>query len=60
VLVTFCCSHHVDANLFQEVILAAAYDTHRILRRTAIYSQSLDHPVIPAIPRNGIFEGLCL
>ena len=56
-LATFCCSHHVDANLFQEVILAAAYDAHRILRRAAIYSQSPDHPVIPAIPETEYLKG---
>ncbi|HTJ00259.1 MAG TPA: class I SAM-dependent rRNA methyltransferase [Dongiaceae bacterium] len=56
-LATFCCSHHVDANLFQEVILAAAYDARRILRRVAIYSQSPDHPVIPAIPETEYLKG---
>ena len=56
-LATFCCSHHVDANLFQEVILAAAYDAHRILRRVAAYSQSPDHPVIPAIPETEYLKG---
>ena len=56
-LATFCCSHHVDANLFQEVILSAAYDAHRILRRTATYSQSPDHPVIPAIAETEYLKG---
>ncbi|MBU6402220.1 MAG: class I SAM-dependent rRNA methyltransferase, partial [Verrucomicrobia bacterium] len=57
VLATFCCSHHVDANLFLEAILAAAYDARRSLRRTAIYSQALDHPVIPAIPETEYLKG---
>src|SRR5262245_12333112 len=39
-LATFCCSHHVDAALFQEVILAAAFDARRTLRRVASYGQS--------------------
>ncbi|MCX6895474.1 MAG: class I SAM-dependent rRNA methyltransferase [Verrucomicrobia bacterium] len=56
-LATFCCSHHVDVNLFQEVILSAAYDAHRILRRTATYSQSPDHPVIPAIAETEYLKG---
>jgi 23S rRNA (cytosine1962-C5)-methyltransferase len=56
-LATFCCSHHVDAELFQEVILAAAYDAHRLLRRTAIFTQSPDHPVIPAIPETEYLKG---
>jgi 23S rRNA (cytosine1962-C5)-methyltransferase len=56
-LATFCCSHHVDAELFQEVILAAAYDARRVLRRTAIYTQSPDHPVIPSIPETEYLKG---
>ncbi|MDB6038922.1 MAG: putative SAM-dependent methyltransferase [Verrucomicrobiales bacterium] len=56
-LATFCCSHHVDANMFQQVILDAAYDAHRILRRTATYSQSPDHPVIPGIPETEYLKG---
>jgi 23S rRNA (cytosine1962-C5)-methyltransferase len=56
-LATFCCSHHVDANLFQSVILDAAYDARRILRRVAAYSQSPDHPIIPAIPETEYLKG---
>ena len=56
-LATFCCSHHVDAVLFQEVILEAAFDAHRILRRVATYSQSPDHPVIPVIPETEYLKG---
>ena len=57
VLATFCCSHHVSAELFQDVILAAAYDAHRLLRRVAVYGQSPDHPVIPAIPETEYLKG---
>ena len=56
-LATFCCSHHVDAVLFQSVILDAAYDARRILRRVAAYTQSPDHPVIPAIPETEYLKG---
>jgi 23S rRNA (cytosine1962-C5)-methyltransferase len=56
-LATFCCSHHVDAVTFQDVILSAAYDTRHVLRRTAIYAQSLDHPVIPMIPETEYLKG---
>ena len=56
-LATFCCSHHVDANLFQDVILAAAYDAHRVLRRVATYTQSPDHPIIPSIPETEYLKG---
>jgi 23S rRNA (cytosine1962-C5)-methyltransferase len=57
VLATFCCSHHVDAVTFQDVILSAAFDTRRVLRRVATYSQSPDHPVIPMIPETEYLKG---
>lgn len=56
-LATFCCSHHVDAVMFQDVILSAAYDARRILRRVATYSQSPDHPIIPSIPETEYLKG---
>ncbi|MGA2685889.1 MAG: class I SAM-dependent rRNA methyltransferase [Verrucomicrobiota bacterium] len=56
-LATFCCSHHVDATTFHDVILSAAYDTRRILRRVAVYSQSPDHPIIPMIPETEYLKG---
>jgi 23S rRNA (cytosine1962-C5)-methyltransferase len=56
-LATFCCSHHVNAVMFQDVILAAAYDARRILRRVATFSQSLDHPIIPSIPETEYLKG---
>lgn len=56
-LATFCCSHHVHAELFKDVILSAAYDARKVLRRTAIYSQSPDHPVIPSIPETEYLKG---
>ncbi len=57
VLATFCCSHHVDAVTFQDVILSAAYDTRHVVRRIATYSQSLDHPIIPMIPETEYLKG---
>jgi len=56
-LATFCCSHHVDAGLFQDTVLSAAYDARKILRRVAAYSQSPDHPVIPMIPETEYLKG---
>ena len=56
-LATFCCSHHVPAGLFQDVILDAACDARRTIRRVAIYSQSPDHPVLPAIPETEYLKG---
>ncbi|HUA69278.1 MAG TPA: class I SAM-dependent rRNA methyltransferase [Candidatus Saccharimonadales bacterium] len=57
VLATFCCSHHVGVTTFQDVILSAAYDTRRILRRIATFSQSPDHPIIPMIPETEYLKG---
>ena len=56
-LATFCCSHHVDGGTFMDVILSAAYDAKRLLRRVAHYSQSPDHPVIPSIPETEYLKG---
>jgi 23S rRNA (cytosine1962-C5)-methyltransferase len=57
-LATFCCSHHVNAGLFQDTVLSAAYDARRILRRIATFSQSLDHPIIPMIPETEYLKGV--
>ena len=56
-LATFCCSHHVDARLFEDVILAAAFDQRRLLRRVATYTQSPDHPILPSIPETEYLKG---
>jgi 23S rRNA (cytosine1962-C5)-methyltransferase len=57
ILATFCCSHHVDRQMFLDAILAAAYDTRHILRRVAMLSQAPDHPVIPMIPETEYLKG---
>ena len=57
VLATFCCSHHVNTPLFLDVILAAAFDARKVLRRVDTYSQSPDHPVIPSIPETEYLKG---
>lgn len=59
-LASFCCSHHIDAQTFQEVILEAAFDTRRVLRRVASYTQSPDHPVLPSIPETEYLKGFAL
>ncbi len=56
-LVTFCCSHHVNAALFQDTVLSAAFDARRLLRRIATFAQSPDHPVIPMIPETEYLKG---
>jgi 23S rRNA (cytosine1962-C5)-methyltransferase len=57
VLATFCCSHHVDAVLFESVIMDAAYDARHILRRVASCSQSPDHPILPAVKETEYLKG---
>jgi 23S rRNA (cytosine1962-C5)-methyltransferase len=57
VLATFCCSHHVDALMFQEAILAAAFDARVVLRRIATFSQGPDHPILPTIPETEYLKG---
>ena len=56
-LATFCCSHHVSPELFQDSLLSAAFDTRHVLRRVATYAQSPDHPIIPMIPETEYLKG---
>ena len=56
-LATFCCSHHVDALTFEQVIMEAAFDARRVLRRVERYTQSPDHPIIPTIPETEYLKG---
>jgi 23S rRNA (cytosine1962-C5)-methyltransferase len=56
-LATFCCSHHVNAELFQDTVLAAAFDARKALRRTRAFTQSPDHPIIPMIPETEYLKG---
>ncbi len=56
-LATFCCSHHVDAGLFEDVIMDAAFDARRVLRRLAACGQSPDHPILPAVPETEYLKG---
>jgi 23S rRNA (cytosine1962-C5)-methyltransferase len=57
ILATFCCSHHVDAGLFEGAVLEAALDARRQLRRVAVYGQAADHPVLPAVPETEYLKG---
>jgi len=56
-LLTYCCSHHVDRDTFEEVVMSAAFDARRILRRVDTFGQSPDHPVIPTIPETEYLKG---
>ena len=57
VLATFCCSHHVTTELFQDVILAASFDARKVLRRVSSFGQSPDHPVVPAVAETEYLKG---
>ena len=57
VLVTFCCSHHVDSYEFEQIVQASAFDANVMLRRIESYTQAPDHPVIPFIPETEYLKG---
>jgi 23S rRNA (cytosine1962-C5)-methyltransferase len=57
ILATFCCSHHVNAATFTDVILSAAFDARKLVRRIATFSQSPDHPILPSIPETEYLKG---
>ena len=56
-LVSFCCSHHVDGSTFERTILEAALDNRQHLREVARFGQSSDHPVLPAVPETSYLKG---
>jgi 23S rRNA (cytosine1962-C5)-methyltransferase len=57
VLVTFCCSHHIDALTFEGTVLSAASDNRCVLRRVETYGQPVDHPIVPTIPESEYLKG---
>jgi 23S rRNA (cytosine1962-C5)-methyltransferase len=57
ILATFCCSHHVSAEYFREIIVEASVDAKRTLRQLAIFSQGIDHPIIPTLPETEYLKG---
>ncbi len=56
-LATFCCSHHVNAAAFQEMLIEASVDAKRSVRRLARYTQSADHPIVPTLPETEYLQG---
>jgi len=50
VLVTCSCSHHIDHDLFHEMLIDAAYSAGRQARIMEMRSQARDHPVLLAVP----------
>jgi len=59
-LATFTCSHHIDAELFKSVVLAAAADAKKTVRLVKVLTQSPDHPILPSIPETEYLRGLLL
>jgi 23S rRNA (cytosine1962-C5)-methyltransferase len=56
-LATFCCSYHVGAGDFVDVINEATVDAKKTLRQLALYRQGLDHPIVPTIPETEYLKG---
>ncbi|MDQ3117130.1 MAG: methyltransferase domain-containing protein, partial [Verrucomicrobiota bacterium] len=59
-LATFSCSHHVGAEVFEQMIADALVDARRSARRLRRYEQALDHPVLPTLPETEYFRGMLL
>ncbi|HEX8296520.1 MAG TPA: class I SAM-dependent rRNA methyltransferase [Chthoniobacteraceae bacterium] len=59
-LATFCCSYHVSQEHFRSVINEATVDAKRTLRLLEVYSQGLDHPIIPTLPETEYLKGFLL
>lgn len=57
VLATYTCSHHISATVFHDMIIDAAQDVGRTLRREAIHGASPDHPVLAAVPESEYLKG---
>lgn len=60
VLATFTCSHHISAELFEDICRAAASDAALSLRVADTLTQSPDHPIILTIPETRYLKGLLL
>jgi 23S rRNA (cytosine1962-C5)-methyltransferase len=48
VLVTCSCSHHIDQELFREMLIDAAYSAGRQAKLLEMRSQARDHPALLA------------
>lgn len=57
ILSTYCCSHHVNAREFFQVICEASVDAKRTLRLLDQHRQRRDHPVIATLPETSYLTG---
>lgn len=60
VLLTFSCSQHLTADLFQKVIFGAAVDARRKVAIVRKLGHSIDHPVSLHHPEGDYLKGLAL
>jgi 23S rRNA (cytosine1962-C5)-methyltransferase len=56
-LATFCCSHHVSATNFLDVITDAMVDAKKTARLRATYTQRPDHPIVLGLPESSYLKG---
>ena len=49
-LISCSCSHHIDVELFKEMLIDAAYSADRSVRLLEMRSQARDHPIVLAAP----------
>ena len=56
-LATFTCSQHVDRAAFEAVIVDAAADARRPVRRLGSFGQPADHPILPHVPETEYLKG---
>jgi 23S rRNA (cytosine1962-C5)-methyltransferase len=60
ILATFSCSQHMDRDLFQKVVFAAAADSGHNVRILQFLGQPADHPVDIFHPEGEYLKGLLL
>ena len=59
-LLTFCCSHHIDAGLFRKILFGAALDAGVGARLLATLGAPPDHPIALNHPESEYLKGLLL
>ena len=60
ILATFSCSNHLDAELFDKIILSAVRDCRRTAQILRILGPGPDHPVLLSHPEGRYLKGLLL
>jgi 23S rRNA (cytosine1962-C5)-methyltransferase len=59
-LLTFCCSQHISADLFQKIVFGAATDAGRRAQLLSRLGHAVDHPVSLHHPEGEYLKGLLL